>query len=209
MSTILAFDTHGAHISVALRMDGRVAAERFTAMKRGQVEYLFEHIKAVLDAANVDKQGIHALGVGVGPGNFTGLRIAIAAAQGIAHGLDIPTFGVTSLAALAHLDKGAVAVAAAAAGRFYVHGAKGEIILADTSDVIALCADRPIAANEDVAAALGLPSVQIVAHPALAIAQIAETKLVEGHPPAPLSPLYVKPPDAAPPKITPPRVVMP
>ena len=64
-------------------------------MKRGQAEQLMPLCQEVLKEANLTWQDISLIGVGVGPGNFTGIRIAVSAARGVALGLGIPAIGVT------------------------------------------------------------------------------------------------------------------
>ena len=64
-------------------------------MKRGQAEQLMPLCQEVLEEANLIWQDISLIGVGIGPGNFTGIRIAVSAARGVALGLGIPAIGVT------------------------------------------------------------------------------------------------------------------
>jgi tRNA threonylcarbamoyladenosine biosynthesis protein TsaB len=73
----------------------RVLAERFEPMAKGQAERLMPLIEEVLAEAGTPLQALSAIGVGVGPGNFTGLRIAVSAARGLALGLGVPAIGVT------------------------------------------------------------------------------------------------------------------
>lgn len=59
------------------------------------------HIEQILTMAGVAKQELTAIAVSIGPGSFTGLRIGLAAAKGLAYALQIPVVGVPTLAALA------------------------------------------------------------------------------------------------------------
>ncbi len=63
-------------------------------MTKGQAERLFPILEALLRDANVTWQDITRIAVGVGPGNFTGIRIAVAAARGLSLSLNIPAIGV-------------------------------------------------------------------------------------------------------------------
>ena len=65
-------------------------------MARGQAEALFPFIQARLAEARIELSDIDAIAVGIGPGNFTGIRISVAAARGLALSLGIPAIGVSS-----------------------------------------------------------------------------------------------------------------
>jgi tRNA threonylcarbamoyl adenosine modification protein YeaZ len=98
---ILAFDTAAAHCAAALVCGGTVLARRDEAMDRGQAERLLPMLAEMLAEAGHDWSSLDAIAVGTGPGNFTGLRLAVAAARGLAMALDVPAVGVTTFEALA------------------------------------------------------------------------------------------------------------
>ncbi len=98
---ILAFDTALGACSAALWSDGRIAASAFETRRRGHAEALFPLIERVLGEAGVGYGDLDRLAVTVGPGSFTGLRIGVAAARGLALALKIPATGVTTLEAVA------------------------------------------------------------------------------------------------------------
>ena len=109
---ILAFDTSTPACTAALfAADGSVFAARDEVIGRGHAERLVPLIAEMLDG-HLPSQ----LLVGVGPGSFTGLRIAIATAQGLGIGWDVPVCGMSSLALLAASAPGEGPVAAALAG---------------------------------------------------------------------------------------------
>lgn len=109
---ILALDTSTPACTVALfAADGHLHASRDEVIGRGHAERLVPLIAEMLDG-HMPSQ----LLVGVGPGSFTGLRIAIAAAHGLAIGWDVPVHGMSSLALLAASAPGDGPVAAALAG---------------------------------------------------------------------------------------------
>jgi tRNA threonylcarbamoyladenosine biosynthesis protein TsaB len=101
----LAFDTATGVATCALVRDGEVLGER-TARA---VDVLAEADR-LLGAAGLRPRDLDMLAVGVGPGSFTGLRIGLAAARGLALALDLPVAGVSTLDALAAGVPGAAPV---------------------------------------------------------------------------------------------------
>lgn len=97
---LLALDTATESCSVALAVDGRLHA-RSEVLPRQAAEQLLPWIDALLAEAGVARSQLDAIAVGRGPGGFTGVRLAVAVAQGLAWALDRPLLGVSSLAALA------------------------------------------------------------------------------------------------------------
>jgi tRNA threonylcarbamoyladenosine biosynthesis protein TsaB len=109
---ILALDTSTPACTAALfAADGSLFASRDEVIGRGHAERLVPLIAEMLDG-HLPSQ----LLVGVGPGSFTGLRIAIAASQGLGIGWDVPVCGMSSLALLAAGAPGDGPVAVALAG---------------------------------------------------------------------------------------------
>jgi len=105
--TILAFDTSAAHCAAALLCEGRLA-QRVDEMARGQAEHLMPMLEDMLQADGLMWSDLDAIGVGVGPGNFTGIRISVSAARGLALGLGKPAIGVSNLEAQAYGLEGIV-----------------------------------------------------------------------------------------------------
>ena len=98
---ILGFDTATSACSAAVWEDGRIAARRFEPMSRGQSERLMPMVREVLSEAGADFPDLDLLAVTTGPGAFTGLRIGLAAARGMALAGDLACFGGTTLDAVA------------------------------------------------------------------------------------------------------------
>ncbi len=98
---ILALDAALARCSVALLRDGVVLAEHHQDTGRGHAALLPPMVQAVLAEAGVAATQLDAVAAGVGPGGFTGIRTALAMAEGLALGAGIPVVAVTTGEALA------------------------------------------------------------------------------------------------------------
>ena len=99
--TVVAFDTSAAHCAAALLLPDGKCLTRNEEMAKGQAERLMPLLQELLDEAGIKWADLDLIGVGTGPGNFTGVRISVAAARGLALGLSIPAIGVTTFQALA------------------------------------------------------------------------------------------------------------
>ncbi len=102
---ILAFDTATDVATSALVSDGEVLGERTS-----RAVTLLEDVDALLRQSGTYTRDVEALAVGVGPGSFTGVRIGLSTARGLALALDVPVAGVSTLDALAAGAPGAVPV---------------------------------------------------------------------------------------------------
>lgn len=97
---VLALETSTRQISVALWQEGAVL-QRAADSQTGGSMLVLPWVDELLAEAGIAKSAVGGIAFGAGPGNFTGLRLACGVAQGLAFGLGIPAFGVTTLAALA------------------------------------------------------------------------------------------------------------
>ncbi len=101
--TILALDAAGTACSAVLWAGGTVVQRRWEAMERGHAEVLMPMARDVV--ADTGFQGLDLVAVSIGPGGYTGLRIAIAAARGLGLALGIPVMGVGSLDVHRHIAR--------------------------------------------------------------------------------------------------------
>lgn len=97
---ILALETATENCSVALLVGNEILQREHHAPQQ-HTRLILPFIDALLAAAGLPKSRLDAVAFGRGPGSFTGIRIALAIAQGIGLGLDIPLLPVSTLAALA------------------------------------------------------------------------------------------------------------
>ncbi|MEO9830291.1 MAG: tRNA (adenosine(37)-N6)-threonylcarbamoyltransferase complex dimerization subunit type 1 TsaB, partial [Nitratireductor sp.] len=105
---VLAIDT-AAELCAACVFDAGASRELGRSVReigKGHAEALIPVMAGALAAAGCDYSDLGAIAVAAGPGSFTGVRIGVAAARGLALALDIPATGVTTLAALAHDARG-------------------------------------------------------------------------------------------------------
>ena len=98
---ILGIDTHGPSCSVAVRTNRAMAAD--ICLNKGQTHSrsLMPLVYQALEMARIRPDDLDVLAICIGPGSFTGLRIGISTAKGLAMALNKPAVGVSSLEALA------------------------------------------------------------------------------------------------------------
>ncbi|MET0275125.1 MAG: tRNA (adenosine(37)-N6)-threonylcarbamoyltransferase complex dimerization subunit type 1 TsaB [Phenylobacterium sp.] len=203
---VLGLDTCLSACSVAVRDGERVLASASEVMARGHQERLAPMTQRVMADAGIAFDKLERVGVTVGPGSFTGLRVGIAFAKGLASALDIPAVGVGTLEALAAEADGLVfAVLDARRGQVYLQGFEaGKPVMAP--DVLAV----ETAAARLAELAMGRP-LTLVGSGAPLLAEVAPgatvilaegadarhvARLAAAKPVTPLKPLYLRAPDA-------------
>lgn len=220
--TLLAIDTATDACSAAILAGGVITAHRTAAMARGQAEALMPMVLETLGAAGCAFADLTGVGVTVGPGAFTGLRIGLAAARGIGLAAGIPVIGATTLEVLAHgvpaeERAGASVVAAIESKRtdLYVQTFRSDLVplTAPASVMPEALADQlpdgPLVLVGDGAARVAevLNAPNRLTHGAAGphpdtrvLALLAAARLVEAGEAArdlpPPEPLYLRPPDA-------------
>ncbi|MBD3786420.1 MAG: tRNA (adenosine(37)-N6)-threonylcarbamoyltransferase complex dimerization subunit type 1 TsaB [Sphingomonadales bacterium] len=210
---ILGFDTSAAHCAAALLRDGAEVETRIDEMARGQAEHLMPMLEDMLARAGIGWRDLCSIGVGIGPGNFTGVRISVAAARGLALSLGIPAIGVSTLEARAlNAPRPVTVIEDARRGEVYWQSFTDQGPGAPRLDPVdalpppggslILGTGAPAAAGAPAGDARGLAP----AHPLpRAIARIADLRAATPQPrPAPL---YLRGADAAPPADPPPVIL--
>ena len=189
-TVVLAFDTSGPFCAAAVLINGEFTASRADEMVRGQAEAIMEMILDVLNTSRVTLKDVSRIGVGTGPGNFTGIRISVSAARGFALSLGIPAIGVNGFDATIYgHSEGAVACLPAIRDQVYFSGHGLNPQLGDRDQAAHL--GRPLIDRPD--------PVQMAKN----IARIAQNADRFDRP----VPMYVKPADAAPTRDLPPKVL--
>lgn len=186
-------------------------------MAKGQAEYLFPMLDEMLASAAVNWQDLAAIGVGVGPGNFTGIRIAVASARGLSMSLGVPAIGVSAFEALSFgiPDRPLLSVVDGRRDNLHIQlsDRNGEVDSPETLSIDAL-SDRFSGQSllvvghraEDIAQHIGpTASVGALLPVAQAIALTAGKRL--GAPVGFPKPLYVRAADAAPSRDVPPTLL--
>ncbi len=205
MGPVLGFDTAGGACAVAIVRGGAVLAAAEEPLTRGHAERLLPLAETLLARAGLGWRDLAAIGAGTGPGNFTGIRICVAAARGLSLSLGVPAVGVSALEALA-FDLPAPVVAVVAGRRdglyaqtFPADGAASAPIATEARSLAALVPTGAVLVGDGAAELAGLTRAPVVAPAharAVAIAHLAAARAgtAEGQP----TPLYLRRPDATP-----------
>ncbi|MCK2215139.1 tRNA (adenosine(37)-N6)-threonylcarbamoyltransferase complex dimerization subunit type 1 TsaB [Actinomadura sp. ATCC 31491] len=203
---VLAFDTATPAVTAALHDGERVLAEHTTIDARRHGELLAPTVELVLAEARATLRDVTAVVAGSGPGPYTGLRVGLMTAQGLATTLGVPAYGVCTLDALAYgSGLGEPFIAATDARRKEVFWAR----YADLrTRVEGPFVDRPADVPAEGVPVIGagadlyrdvLPARGAEAPPypyAGALAALAAERLAAGVPLDPPRPIYLRRPDA-------------
>lgn len=103
MALILLIETATGNCSVAIAKEGEVLAVRSSDDGYVHAERLAVYIQECLEEAKIAPAELEAIGVSIGPGSYTGLRVGLSTAKGMAYGLGIPVLPVSTLEAIARV----------------------------------------------------------------------------------------------------------
>ena len=216
---VMGLDTALHRCSVAILDGDHVLADHAIDLERGHAERLAPMVTAALGDAGIGVNDLQRVGVVVGPGGFTGVRVGLSFARGLGIGTDLDVVGVTSLAALAQNISDAKeadligSVIDARGGQVYtaLYNQNGETLMAP---VVASPKDAAVLLNEKAHDAktllVGSGANLIAALPGDWSCAEVSTQIDSKHvariaarrprPEGPPPPLYLRPPDAKPPK---------
>ena len=192
---VISFDTSAAHCAAALLYGSQIIASTAKEMQKGQSEALGPLIKDLLASQNFEIDRVTRIGVGIGPGNFTGTRVAVSFARGLSLALKCPAFGISSFEATYFGHNGpAFVIVPATRERVYVQrypktldgawiSTEKEIDFGDAKR-IERCTGQRLSEN---------------------IAHLAAQRSIEDL--IPPAPLYLKPANAAPSREYPPKIL--
>ena len=216
---VLGLDTALQTCSAAILVDGVETSRRVAPMEKGHAEHLAPLIAETLSAAGLAFSDIDRVGVVVGPGGFTGVRVGLAFARGLALGTGIAVIGVQSLSVLAAQARMTIsetpvaAVIDARRGELYaaLYGAEGNLKIPPFVSSPPIVRERLQDAVGDGAVAAigtGVDKLEIASSdwtPIRGDGQIDPAMVAhlaaQARPPFPApAPLYIRPPDAKPPQ---------
>ena len=212
---ILGLECAASACSAAVWADGSVRARRFEANAEGRADALVVMAEAVMAEAGLGYAQLDSVVATVGPGRFTGVRVGLAAARGLALAVGVPAWGVTSTDALAHAVRPSLRAEETLivaleckrhelASEIYAPGAAGPALHAP-DDLAAAAPPGPLAVAGDGAprlldalARMGRAARLLTPHAqpdAADVAALAARRLVEGLPLLAPRPLYLRAPD--------------
>jgi tRNA threonylcarbamoyladenosine biosynthesis protein TsaB len=196
---IVAIESASPDQSVALADPaGDTTAEVAWEAAHGQGGQLLPRLLGLIEAHGATLADVRAVAIGLGPGSFTGLRVGLALAKGLAAGLAVPIIGVGSLDAWlkAAPDAAGALVRAGAAEAWAQARGDGEPRLVRFDDVSATGREAVLVAPRELASAIGLTRSVPPEHAAAAVARLAAARLSSGATDdlAALEPVYLRPP---------------
>jgi tRNA threonylcarbamoyl adenosine modification protein YeaZ len=206
---VLAIDTSSPAVLagvVSVTGEIAIAAQRVPLAARGHGELLTPSIAESLADAGAEPRDVKAVVVGTGPGPFTGLRVGLVTAAAFADAIGVPAYGVCSLDAIAGAcaDEAALLVATDAR-RHEVYWARYEHGQRTGEPAVARPADVPLDGVTAVAGAGGELYADLWPHltrrperypDAVAMVRLAFDRIEGAAPSDPLTPLYLRRPDA-------------
>ena len=197
---IIAIETASTDVSLALaRADGTPLASTAWTGDRRQGHETLPRLLQLLDAHDASLADATALAVGIGPGSFTGLRVGMSLAKGLALVLARPIVGVPSLEAWLHSEPDALAALARAGARDAYLLLRGEaaVRIVDRDELPAGARGGAVVAAGELDEAFGLGGARSPGRAATGIAALAAAQLganPTGDDLDHLEPAYLRPP---------------
>jgi tRNA threonylcarbamoyladenosine biosynthesis protein TsaB len=185
--TLLVFDTAAAHCAAAILRGDDIVVAQIEPMKTGQAERLVPLLESLLEQAGLVWADLDGLGVGIGPGNFTGVRLGVAAAKGLSMALKVPAVGISSLDMRAADVGQCEVIVPATRGQAYAQRFDDGVV---QSEIEIIEVDEPPAT----------PPINLARMAWLTAQRLAETTSAP-------APIYLRPADAAPGADAPPRIL--
>jgi tRNA threonylcarbamoyl adenosine modification protein YeaZ len=179
---IIAIESASSDPSLALASaEGAVLASDGWAGEGRQASELLPRLLVLLASAGLDLREATALAVGVGPGSFTGLRVSMSLAKGIALALRLPMVGIPSLEAWLEAEPGAAAAVSRAGAQdaYLLPRAETEPRIVAAADLRALVGGSVLAAPSELALAFELSGTLPPHGAAAAIARRAAVRLAQ------------------------------
>lgn len=197
LAPILAIDCTTGPSSAALWQNGKVIGYAQNLAPTQQSATLIPMIEQLLHENKLNYQNLSAIVTSVGPGSFTGIRIGLAAAKGLAYAAGIPVLGFTTLDILHHAIKDnptpRLAILNAGKGEVYYQYDGGTAQLGPMKQLLAEAPADPVTVAGNITIEKdGFIHSPITFPRADALAGLAAS----GYPPLPATPFYIRPPDA-------------
>jgi len=206
MAHILAIDTSTGPCSVAIWADNRITAYMENAKPIMQSASLMPLVEQALAESKLTYKDLNLVACTVGPGSFTGIRVGLASARGIAFAAQIPSAGYTTLEVLAYATKAKsgtiLAILNAGKGEYYCQSFSAlgltplsEPMLTSPEDAKKMAAAPGVTVIGNIALDQHMPAITFPR--ADALAELAAQKFL---PAVELRPFYIRAPDAKLPK---------
>lgn len=196
---IIALESASSDQSVAVAdATGILIGSAAWSADRGQGSDLLPRLVELLDRSGAALADVSGVAVGIGPGSYTGLRVGLALAKGLAAGIGCPIVGVRSLDAwLLAVPRARAAVVRAGASEVYLQARDdGQPRVVAFADVAAEIGTGPVVAPRDLGATLGLGDAEPPDGAAAAVATVGAQRFTAGlvDDLARLEPIYLRPP---------------
>ena len=158
---ILALETSAKSVSVAVTEDGALLAQAYQNRGLTHSVTLMPLLDSMLQSAGLTLDDMDAVAVAHGPGSFTGIRIGVSAAKGLAWAKDLPCCGVSTLEAMAYgvTDFDGVIAGAMDARRQQVYNA---FFRCENGRVTRLCGDRAVSAEQAAQELAAMPEPKLI-----------------------------------------------